>query len=169
MPPVGSGAQYSTARPGGAISACVSPQHEQPGLRLRLAHEAKRIAAQHEFLDALEGTTLRALERGAGDEMRSAMRTFAVSLGAHFRLEEQVQFPALHGLDAGLRPELDALMRDHGEFRTRMAGLEAMVADGDGLVRRASVLASFGQLAAALREHEEREERLLARIRGAAD
>lgn len=131
---------------------------------MRLAHEAKRIAAQHEFLDALEGATLRALERGAGEEMRSALRTFAVSLGAHFRLEEQVQFPALHGLDPALDPELAALSRDHGAFRAQVAGLEEQVANGDGVAKRSQVIASFGQLAAALRQHEEREERLLAHV-----
>jgi hypothetical protein len=163
------GAQYSTAQAGGAISRDVPSHSDQPGLRLRLAHEAKRIAAQHEFLDALEGATLRALERGEADEVRSALRTFAVSLGAHFRLEEQVQFPALHGLDPTLEPEIGALVREHVAFREQIAGLEARVANGDGIAQRSQEIASFGQLAAALRQHEEREESLLARIRSAAD
>lgn len=136
---------------------------DQPGLRLRLAHEARRIATQHGYLDALESTTLRALERGDAREMADALRAFAGALDSHFALEEQVHFPALHGLDAGLAAEIGALVAEHGDFHQTLEALVAHAAAGAADRLRPEVLAGFGKLAAALRQHEEREEALFAR------
>jgi iron-sulfur cluster repair protein YtfE (RIC family) len=133
---------------------------DQPGLRMRLAHEARRIASQHAYLDALEATTLRALERGDPLEMRQALDGFHGSLDSHFALEEQVHFPALHGLRAEFEVELLALVREHQRFRSVLVGLGAQA-------RRsppdpAELAAAFRELAAELGRHEQREERLLA-------
>jgi len=136
-------------------------QSDQPGLRLRLAHEARRIATQHGYLDALEATTLLSLERGDPSEMRHALHGFHGSLDAHFTLEEQVHFPALHGLRPDFGPELDELIREHGRFRTELHRIEAALhgtASG-----AAEALAAFREVAAGLGRHEEREERLLGR------
>lgn len=134
---------------------------DQPGLRFRLAHEARRIASQHSYLDAIEATTLRALERGEALEIRQSLRGFRGSLEAHFDLEEQVHFPALHGLHAELLPELNALIREHERFRAALARL------GEGADRSppdpAELAAAFRDFAAELGRHEEREEQLLAR------
>jgi len=134
---------------------------------MRLAHEARRIAAQHGYLDALESTTLRALERGDAAEMVAALRSFEGSLGAHFTLEEKVQFPALHGLDPRLDPELAELVRDHGRFLDQMQAMRAQV-DAAGVAHRSQTLFAFGQLASALRQHEEREESILTRAHAEA-
>jgi hypothetical protein len=79
-------------------------------------------------------------------------------LAAHFQLEEEVVFPALHGLDPATLPEIEQLERDHGRFLDKLATLigreptAAPLARGDvkGLRER-------------LDAHELREERLLAR------
>jgi iron-sulfur cluster repair protein YtfE (RIC family) len=138
-------------------------QSDQPGLRLRLAHEARRIASQHSYLDALEETTLRAFERGDPGEMRHVLNAFQASLDAHFDLEEHVHFPALHGLRPEFQPELDELIREHVRFREELhrieASLRAIGSDGAA----AGILAAFRDVAARLRRHEEREEHLLAR------
>ena len=136
-------------------------QSDQPGLRLRLAHEARRIAVQHGYLDALEATTLRALERGDSLEMRQALHGFHGSLDAHFTLEEQVHFPALHGLHPELEPDLDALIREHVRFRDELDRIEASLRDPSG--GSADALAAFRDVAASLGPHEQREEQLLER------
>jgi iron-sulfur cluster repair protein YtfE (RIC family) len=136
-------------------------QSDQPGLRLRLAHEARRIATQHGYLDALEVTTLRALERGDSNEMRQALHGFHGSLDAHFMLEEQVHFPALHGLRPDFGPELDELIREHARFRDELHRIEAAL---QGPAQDAAeALSGFREVAASLGRHEEREERLLER------
>ena len=130
---------------------------------MRLAHEARRIAAQHAYLDALESTTQLALQSGDGDAMRRALRAFGGSLDAHFTIEEQVQFPALHGLHPEMGAELAALVTDHDRFRGTVDGLHASVAGGDPVARRGEVLDGFAGLCADLAAHEAREEALLAR------
>lgn len=144
--------------------ARVSPSdHEQPGLRLRLAHEARRIATQHAYLDALEATTRRALERGTAHEIAEALRGFEGALASHFALEEQVHFPALHGLHADLGDEIGALERDHDDFHATLGEMRSDVAAAAGDGVRDGVVARFAALGAALRAHESREEALFAR------
>ncbi len=127
---------------------------------MRLAHEARRIASQHAYLDALEATTLRSLERGDPVEMRQALDGFHGSLESHFALEEKVHFPALHGLRADLEPELLVLIREHEGFRSTLSQLGAEARRS--LPDPAELAAAFRELAAALGRHEQREERLLA-------
>lgn len=145
------------------VARVSSSDHPQPGLRLRLAHESRRIATQHAYLDALEATTLRALERGDAREMAEALRGFEGALDSHFALEEQVHFPALHGLDAALTDEIRDLVREHASFHDTLEALREDAGAGPADRVRPEVLARFGKLAAALRHHEEREEALFAR------
>jgi iron-sulfur cluster repair protein YtfE (RIC family) len=127
---------------------------DQPGLRLRLTHEARRIATQHAYLDALAATTRRAVERGDEGEAREALRGFRGALESHFALEEQLHFPALHGLHPALGDELAALVREHGEFRAALERLEQEPVGASGIPGLEALFAS-------LRRHEDREERLL--------
>jgi hypothetical protein len=138
-------------------------QPDQPGLRLRLAHEARRIASQHSYLDALEETTLRAFERGDPGEMQQVLNGFQASLDAHFSLEEQVHFPALHGLHPEFQSELDELIREHVRFREELDRIDASLGAIGGNAAAAEILAAFRDVVASLRRHEEREERLLSR------
>jgi iron-sulfur cluster repair protein YtfE (RIC family) len=133
---------------------------EQPGLRLRLGHEARRIAAQHEYLGALLATVERAVARGSDVEAREAINALIGGLEAHFSLEEHVHFPALHGLDPALGAEIAALGQEHGTLRRELAELRRQVTEGasPALCRRLEAFAST------LRPHEEREERLLAAV-----
>ncbi len=126
---------------------------------MRLAHASRRLPAQHDFLDALLATTGRALERMSPGEAQEAMRGFRGALEAHFQLEEEVHFPALHGLQPGLEAELEALVREHRALRGRLLALESRTGreTGPALVR------DFAALAESLRQHESREERLLVR------
>jgi iron-sulfur cluster repair protein YtfE (RIC family) len=128
---------------------------------MRLAHEARRIAGQHAYLDALESTTLRALERGDAVEMRQALDGFHGAVDSHFTLEEQVHFPALHGLRTELEPELLDLVREHEQFRSALARLDAGVRRSPP--DAAELAAEFRELTADLGRHEQREEQLLAR------
>lgn len=137
------------------------PHGDQRGLRMRLAQEARRIAAQHEFLDALEATTRAALAVGDAAACDEALLHFESALVAHFEIEERVQFPALHGLAVELDPELAELVRAHGRFRAALAAMRDAVEDVDPDAR-AAVLAEFEALAAELRTHETHEETLLS-------
>jgi hypothetical protein len=132
---------------------------DHPGLRLRLAHEGRRIVGQHAYLGALEATTLRALERGDAREIAEALHGFEGALGSHFDLEEQVHFPALHGHAPELAPELAALESDHRSLRDDVAGLRHRAEARDGTDLRAA----FQSLMDALRDHEAREEALFPR------
>lgn len=140
-----------------ATTATVSRSDEHPGLRLRLAHASRRLAVQHDYLDALLAATQRALERNTPAEAREALAGFAGALEAHFALEEQLHFPALHGLRLELAPELEALMLEHRALRERMRALAERV----GKEPRESVTAEFVALGGVLRVHESREEQLL--------
>jgi iron-sulfur cluster repair protein YtfE (RIC family) len=138
-------------------------QPDQPGLRLRLAHEARRIASQHSYLDALEATTLRAFERGDPGEMQRVLHGFHASLDAHFALEEQVHFPALRGLRPDFQSELDELIREHVRFLEELDRVDASLRASGGNAAAAEILAAFRDVVASLRRHEEQEERLLSR------
>jgi hypothetical protein len=129
---------------------------EQPGLRPRLAHASRRLSAQHEFLDALLATTRRALERSTPSEAREALHAFRGALDAHFALEEQVHFPALHGLEPARGPEIEQLLLEHRALRDQLRVLEGKV----GREPRDGVARDFVDLGAVLRAHETREERL---------
>lgn len=136
----------------------MSRSEDQPGLRLRLARASRRLPAQHDFLDALLATTGRALDRTASAEAQEALRGFRGALDAHFQLEEEVHFPALHGLQPGLGAELEALVREHHALRDRLLGLEGRAGREPG----PAVARDFAELALSLRQHESREERLFA-------
>ncbi len=137
---------------------------EQPGLRLRLAHEARRIASQHAYLDEVESRTLRVLELHEAPAKSEALRDFQASLDAHFTLEEDVHFPALHGLDGSLTREIEALKLDHRQFREALERIAAQARACASSDQLAALLGAFRTLVAALHEHERREEALFARV-----
>ena len=126
---------------------------KQPGLRLRLAHEARRLAGQHGYLDALVGATRRAIERDAGAEAGEALIGFRGALESHFALEERLHFPALQGLRPELASDLAELTREHARLR---ASLDRLKRCSD----RVEMTADLDSFSASLRIHEDREERL---------
>lgn len=135
---------------------------DQPGLRLRVAQEARRTASQHRQLDALHGLVASALERRAPTQARTAFARFRDALDAHTSLEEAILFPALHGLRPGLEADLAELVRDHRRFRRSLDALAGAFDDGNA----AACAKGLDSFAAAFSEHERREERLIGRSQG---
>lgn len=99
------------------LTRMMTRSEDQPGLRLRLAHVSRRLPIQHEFLNALLATTSRALERMEAVEAQEALLGFRGALDAHFQLEEEVYFPALHSLQPDLEVEIEELVREHHALR----------------------------------------------------
>jgi hypothetical protein len=106
------------------------------------------------LLHELEGTA-RSKAAAAAREPLAHLRD---ALAAHFELEDQVLFPALHGLSPDARISLEALSEQHREF---LAELGDMLAS-----KRFCDAEAFARLHASIGEHERREELLLEEILG---
>ena len=128
------------------------------GLSMRVRREAVRIAAQHHQLDQFHAVFEDALARGDLRGARVSFANFADALEAHFSLEEEFYFPALHGHRRDLTSELARLTRDHAALRTGIAQLSAELARGD----RAACELEFAAWLAQLLAHERSEEALMA-------
>jgi iron-sulfur cluster repair protein YtfE (RIC family) len=131
------------------------------GLRYRVRRAARQISDQHRHMSELRRRCDEALAGGGGEELREALLRYCGALDAHFALEEDVFFPALHGLRPEHTEELDALSREHEVFATRLTALRRCTeteSGGDGVV------ASFQAFAEEMRQHEAREERLVRKI-----
>jgi hypothetical protein len=125
---------------------------------MRVGREAMRIAAQHHQLDQFHAVFEDALTRGDLSGARVSFANFADALEAHFSLEEEFYFPALHGYRRDLASELARLARDHAALRTGFAQLSAELARGD----RAACQCELEAWLARLLAHERDEEALLA-------
>ena len=136
---------------------------DQPGLRLRMSGESRRISSQHRQLDAIYSRIVAALERGAERDARDALQRFRDAWDAHTSLEDGFYFPALRGLRPELASELDSLSSEHDRFRVELGELERLFKDA--AAERATALERFATNVAT---HEGREERLLAGITGGA-
>lgn len=134
----------------------------QPGLAKRMGQEARRISSQHRQLDDLFALVTGAIRCDAATEACRCFGRFCDALEAHFSLEDGFYFPAVHGMRPELAEELSALSRDHAVFREQMQQIAQALETGE-LARCNGQLDVFADL---LARHEEREERLLARIRG---
>lgn len=134
------------------------PDALETGLRLRLRRALRRVESQHVQMRAL----LRELAEGVGDagEVQSPLARLREALAAHFELEDQMLFPALHGLSPRAREVLEALSEQHREFLALL---------GDMLASRCVCDApAVAQLHAAIGEHERREELVLEEALGTA-
>jgi len=136
-----------------------SPADGDPGLRLRIGSEARRIASQHQQLDTLFGEVFRALDRGGMHLAAEAFRRFADALEAHFEVEESIYFPALHGLRPELGDDLTRLVERHADMREDLVAIRMLLDAGD----RESAGPRLEQLALEVSEHEGEEERLVKR------
>lgn len=136
---------------------------QQPGLRLRLHGEVRRISSQHRQLDLLYAAVVEALESGSAQAAGEALGRFRDAFDAHTRLEDGFYFPALRGLRPELAGPLEVFVREHERFREGFARLAARLA-GSGLGGFGDALDAF---AAELADHEAREEALLAGQSGA--
>jgi hypothetical protein len=138
----------------------MSGRNRQLGLALRMRREARVISAQHRQLDGFYGSVAGALAGGKADAANAAFARFTDALDAHLALEGGLYFPALRGLRPALAPELAALEDEHQQLRVRLGAAARPVEACDC----AAAAAALEALAAALADHEEREEKLLTRI-----
>lgn len=131
---------------------------EQPGLRLRLSAQSRRISLQHRQLDAIYQAVVEALARGGEQEGREALGRFRDAWDAHTSLEDGFYFPALRGLRPELAARVEALSAEHATLRESLGRVEA--AFGDAAAREEALERFVGAVA----DHERREEELLDEI-----
>ena len=130
----------------------------ESGLRFRLRRAARQIAQQHQSIREILTSLKRSLGEGerGGDAVRALFVRYREAVEAHFSLEEDVLFPALHGLHPSRSPELEGLEAEHGAFAARLGALAELLAS--------ATLTEFGvgfeRLTGEMTEHETREERL---------
>lgn len=134
---------------------------EQPGLRMRVAQESRRISSQHRQLEELHGFVEAALLRRDAAAASQSFARFKDALDAHMSLEDELYFPALHGLQPGLESDLASLARDHQRFRLDLRGLERRFDEGEIGSCRTALEHFVGRFAA----HELREEELTGALR----
>ncbi|MEN8183765.1 MAG: hemerythrin domain-containing protein [Myxococcota bacterium] len=130
---------------------------EQPGLRLRVAQESRRISSQHRQLDALHALVAEALEQVDAARAGQCFLRLKDALDAHMSLEDELYFPALHGLRPDLEGELTGLARDHQRFRAELETLTRHFDAGELGISQAGLDRFAGAFAA----HELREESLV--------
>jgi hypothetical protein len=133
---------------------------EQPGLRLRLGTEHRRISSQHRQLDTLYASVAAALERHSLPDARAAFLRFRDAWDAHTSLEDGFYFPALHGLLPALVTRLAVFCEDHARFRGVLDEVERAFGRED-LGWAATALES---LVSDIAEHERREEELVSEL-----
>jgi hypothetical protein len=131
-----------------------------PGLRLRMRGEERRISSQHRQLGDLFERTLDSVEsigprRAVGDFL-----LFQTALEAHMSVEEDIYFPALHGLRNDVKDELVELVEEHEKIRIVLDNVKYLMSKS---VEHDAKLALI-ELANRIEDHEEKEENLLARI-----
>ena len=143
------------------ITAVMCPDSlEQPGLRLRLRAEHRRISSQHRQLDVLFGFVAEALGRGSLPDARTAFQRFRDAWDAHTGLEDGFYFPALRGLRPALEERLAALCEDHARLRDALEEVER------AFVREEleSAATALETVILAIAEHERSEEALVGEI-----
>lgn len=135
------------------------------GLRHRLRRARKQIESQHEQLRTLHDALCTCCANARVDAVRAAADRLAAAIDAHFSMEDEVFFPALHGLHRESESDLKALIGEHARYRKQFAELcEGLRSDSIDDFEK-----SYRALAAAMAEHEGREERLVASLIGAID
>jgi hypothetical protein len=120
----------------------------------------RQMAAQHRHLKPIYGMLVESIARGIAAEARSAFESYREAIEAHFSLEDEFFFPALHGLHPERGADLEGLVREHARFRQEVGAVGALLHAAQ-LERGAAALEA---LAAALGSHEEREEKLVASL-----
>jgi iron-sulfur cluster repair protein YtfE (RIC family) len=132
----------------------------ETGLRHRLRRAVRQIAAQHLHLRSAHQAVADAAAAGNPGELATCVDRLCGAIDAHFSLEENVFFPALHGLHPQSERDLQALVNDHSAHRSELDRLRALVA-GQPSPEFAAAYRAFADETA---EHERREERLLAAL-----
>ena len=135
------------------------PESEQ-GLRLRLRSDEKRVESQHQKLDEFCREVYSTLGKEGPRAAINDFLLYEAAVEAHMTLEEEVYFPALHGLRADLSEKLSELVRDHVEIRTVLDEIKShLKANSESQARLA--LEALGRF---FHDHEVREESLFVRV-----
>jgi len=130
---------------------------DQPGLEKRLSRQRSGIASQHRQLDVFVRKISQALRQGQRRDCETAVYQLQGALNAHFVVEEQIVFPALHGLNSKLADQIVALERDHERLRENVDRLAlAIVASDITTAQR-----NLEEFDTALSAHERSEEQIL--------
>ncbi len=137
----------------------------ETGLRHRLRRAVRQMASQHEHLRTLIQAIADASEIGQVAKVQESVDRLRGAIEAHFSLEDDIFYPALHGLHPETGRELNALMREHADYLEELARLREELAT-DTLGAFAERFEAFSQSIAA---HECREERLVASLAGLFD
>jgi hypothetical protein len=119
----------------------------QTGLRYRIKRAARQIGEQHRQLGELVRALRAALESSLVADVRSAFERYRAAVMAHFALEEDVFFPAVHGL--------------HPEHEGDLEGLSEVSIAADSLEQFERRFRDFAERLAA---HESREEALVSHL-----
>lgn len=135
---------------------------EEPAVKRRVGHFGDRLPAQHRQLDEFFATVIRAMERGSLIAARAVFTRFRDALEAHISLEDRLIFPALRALHPRITSELVRLVEDHDGFRSRLEELSDLLVEGSV----EEFCGAFDRLAVVFSQHEEREERLMAKPAG---
>jgi hypothetical protein len=129
------------------------------GLLYRVKRAARQIGEQHALLGEILRALKPAIARGDTPEARSLIERYRRAIDAHFTLEEDVFFPALHGLHPNHAKELELLGAEHAGFRLQVDRLGSLL---DGSLGEFE--AKLGSYERELEVHETREERLVREL-----
>ena len=132
----------------------------EPGARLRLRGEERRIEGQHERLDALCREVYAVLGKEGPLAAINDFLLYKSALEAHMTLEEDVYFPALHGLRGDLSELLTRLVKEHDAVLIELDEIKKRLKKRDATQARLGL----ESLARFFEEHEKIEEDLLAHV-----
>jgi hypothetical protein len=132
----------------------------ETGLEHRLKRAARQMVDQHRHLGPIRAELAAALANGSAGLSVRAFRNFFEALEAHFRLEGEMFFPALHGLHPEFASDLYELDRDHVRLVEQLSSLGRRIEAGE----TGGCSAALEAFEAELGEHERREETLVERI-----
>lgn len=132
----------------------------ETGLEHRLKRAARQMVDQHRHLGPIRAELAAALANGSAGVSVRAFRNYVEALEAHFRLESETFFPALHGLHPEFASELQALDGEHVRLIEQLSSLGRRIEAGE-TSGCSAVLEAFD---AELGQHERREEHLVERI-----
>jgi hemerythrin superfamily protein len=130
------------------------------GLRLRMRSEERRIESQHEQLDDLCRDVYSRIDKDGAKLAINDFLLFVTALDAHMKVEEDIYFPALHGLREDAGRELAALVAEHVDLRQEADVVRTRLKEND----QAGARIALDHLARQISEHERSEENLIARI-----
>ncbi len=130
------------------------------GLRLRMRSEEQRISSQHRRLNALCREVYARIEKDGPSLAIDDFLLFVTALDAHMAVEEDIFFPALHGLRADAGGELTRFVEVHVELRRAADEVRLLLKAGD----QAQAHLALDSLASHISKHEQAEEDLISRI-----